>query len=284
MSQAPRSSRKPDPWANHPPELSGTPHVYKRTATDDLQLWAYQPDPERFQGPRPGIVFFFGGGWMQGSPAQFEPQSQHLAELGMFAATADYRVLLRHALPARFGMADARSAVRFLRANAELFGLDPNRLAAAGGSAGGHLAACTALIDTFDDPDDNDNVRAEPDALVLFNPALVLAPIDDTPPFPALRGEEMAWRMGTTPESASPIHHVRADLPPTLIQHGTADTVVPYPTAEQFHERMLAAGNRCELVGWDNQQHGFFNQGQSEHHKATTDAMVGFLTTLGWIG
>ena len=90
--------------------------------------------------PTPAIVFFFGGGWSQGTVTQFTPQAKHFAERGMVAILADYRVFRRHGTTALEAMADARSAVRWVRANASKLGVDPNRIVAAGGSSGGHIA------------------------------------------------------------------------------------------------------------------------------------------------
>lgn len=122
-----------------------------------------------------------------------------------------------------------------------------------------------------------------PSALVLFNPALVLAPLDglDTKEFESRVGAE---RMGTDPRNLSPAHHVKRGLPPTIIFHGRADTTVPYNTVEAFTKLMTKAGNRCELVGYDGQQHGFFNYGRAgSRYDETVAAMDKFLVSLGWI-
>src|SRR6185503_3489625 len=98
-----------------------------------------------------------------------------LAARGMVAVTADYRVGSRHQAKIVDCIRDAKSAVRYLRANAARLGIDPGRIAAGGGSAGGHLAAATGVIAALDEPAGNPAISSRPDALVLFNPALVLA-------------------------------------------------------------------------------------------------------------
>jgi acetyl esterase/lipase len=87
-------------------------------------------------------------------------------------------------------------------------------------------------------------------------------------------------RFGCDPQAISPIHHVRSGLPPTLILHGRADTTVPYVTAEAFCAEMKKAGNRCELVGYDGQPHGFFNAAKYDETLAEADR---FLTSLGYL-
>jgi acetyl esterase/lipase len=201
----------------------------------------------------------------------------------MVAITADYRVASRHQVKPVTCVADAKSAVRWVRANAARLGIDPRRIAVGGGSAGGHLAAATATLPGLDDPADDLRVSAVPDALVLFNPGLVLAELPglDLKGFGTRVPEE---RLGAAPRALSPAHHVRPGLPPTIIFHGEADTTVPYATAAAFTRLMQAAGNRCELRGYPGQPHGFFNHGRAEGKYAETLAAADdFLVSLGWI-
>ncbi|MCE2862122.1 MAG: hypothetical protein RIR76_935 [Verrucomicrobiota bacterium] len=277
VSAAEKSSFK------YPPSFNGArTEVYKTVGDVKLTLSIFEPASGPKSG-RPAIVFFFGGGWSSGSPAQFEQQCRHLAERGMVAITADYRVASRHQVKPVACVADAKSAMRWVRANATRLGIDPRRIAAGGGSAGGHLAAATATLPGLDEPGEDTRVSAVPDAAVLFNPALVLAPMEGL----ALEGfgtrvpEE---RLGTKPENLSPAHHVKRGAPPTIIFHGTADTTVPFATAEAFARVMKAAGNRCELVAYDGQPHGFFNFGrQGGKYPETLAATDAFLVSLGWL-
>ena len=265
----------------YPPTIDGARvETYKTVGDTKLDLWIVAPPDAAAAGHRPAIVFFFGGGWTGGSPQQFEPQCRHLAERGMVAITADYRVASRHHAKPIDCVADARSAIRWVRANANRLGVDPARIAAAGGSAGGHLAACTAFIAEFDAPGDDPDVRATPDALVLFNPALVLAPLPGLDLADSFGMRARASRLGAEPRRLSPAHHVDAGGPPTIIFHGRADTTVPFATAEAFATRMRDAGNRCELVGYDDQPHGFFNH--EPWRSKTLEATDAFLQSLGW--
>ena len=271
-----------DAPAGYPPVIEGArKEVYKRVGSTELALWIFEPAA----GPaknRPAIVFFFGGGWSSGTPAQFEPQCRALAARGMVAITADYRVATRQQAKAADCVADAKSAVRWLRQNAARLGLDPNRIAAGGGSAGGHIAAAT-LVPGFDPEGEDKTVSCAPSALVLFNPALVLAPMEglELKGFGTNLGPE---RLGAAAEALSPAHHVKRGLPPAIIFHGRADTTVPFVTAEAYARVMRAAGNRCELVGFDGQAHGFFNFGRKGgKYDETLAAADAFLVSLGYL-
>ena len=263
----------------HPPVIEGTKsETYRKIGDTELKVWVFDQAPKQ-TAPRPAIVFFFGGGWTGGSPTQFEPQSRHLAERGMIAIVADYRVKTRQDAKPADCVSDAKACVRWVRANAARLGIDPARIAVAGGSAGGHLAASVATLPGLDDAKDDKSVSCLPNALVLFNPGTVMAPFPgvDLKGFGA--GLDKA-RFGCEPTEISPIHHVKKGTPPTIIFHGTADTTVPYATVEKFTEVMKAAGNRCELVGYEGQPHGFFNKAKYAETLAATDA---FLVSLGYL-
>jgi acetyl esterase/lipase len=258
--------------------------TYKTAGDTKLSLTIQLPDGWKADDKRPAIVFFFGGGWTGGTPKQFENQCRYLASRGMVAMAADYRVKSRQDVKPIACVADAKSAVRWIRANAAKLGIDPQRLAAGGGSAGGHLAAAVATLPGLDDPSDDKNVSCVPNALVLFNPALVLAPVEGA----ELKGFESkatAERFGCEPTEISPAHHVKTGLPPTIIFHGKADSTVPYASAELFTARMTKAGNRCELAGADGQAHGYFNFGRGDNRYAleTLTAADQFLASLGWL-
>lgn len=260
---------------NYPPQLPGANvEVYKKVGDVELRAWIFTPEGHKPEDRRPAVVFFFGGGWTSGTPGQFEQQCRYLASRGLVAATADYRVLSRHGVKAVSCVADAKSAVRWFRTHAARLGIDPGRIAAGGGSAGGHLAACTGVVGGFDGEGEDLAVSSVPNAMLLFNPALVLE-----------KGEGLAERMGVEPTKLSPFHQVQKGAPPALVLHGKADTTVPYATAERFAEAMTKAGNRCELEGYADQPHGFFNFGRGGNamYAATLRRMDVFLRSLGWL-
>ena len=248
--------------------------VFKTVGEVRLRLFVYEPAGHKASDRRPAIVFFFGGGWKGGSPGQFAQHSRYLASRGMVAMTAEYRVSGRHKVKPFKCVADAKSAVRWIRANAATLGINPDRIAAGGGSAGGHLAAATAFLDGFDEPTDDLAVSPKPNALVLFNPV-----IDTTD-----KGYG-AERLGGQAEALSPVHHVRPGAPPTIVFHGVADRTVPFENVERFRDAMKKAGARCELVAFEGKGHGFFNYGRDGNvvYVRTVRAADQFLASLGYL-
>jgi len=249
--------------------------LFKTIGDVQLNLHLFEPAGHKASDRRPAIVFFFGGGWNGGTPNQFYPQSQYLASRGMLAAAAEYRVNRVHGTSPFECVADGKSAVRWMRAHADELGIDPDRLAAGGGSAGGHVAATTGTIKEFDEPAEDASVSSVPNALVLFNPVI------DTGP------EGYGYeRLKDRYASISPVEHVTPDVPPTIIFHGTADTTVPVANVIKFDKRMKAAGNRSELMTFDGEKHGFFNVGRGgtdANYFATVRAMDEFLASLGYL-
>lgn len=169
---------------------------------------------------------------------------------------------------------DVISSVRYIRENAERFNVDKNKIVAAGGSAGGHLAAATAIIKDCDDPNDNLSISAIPNALVLLNPC-----IDFGPENPALF--EMA---GGRDLEFSPLQNIRKGVPPTIILQGTADKYIPVSMIQYYKHVMESVGSRCDLFLYENQKNGFFNYGvRVENYKKTVIEVDKFLRSLDYL-
>jgi acetyl esterase/lipase len=246
--------------------------TYRKVDSTELKLWIFgESEPK---APKPAIVFFFGGGWRGGSPDQFENQARHFAKRGMIAILADYRVKSRHGVQVVECVKDAKAAIAWVRENAQRLGIDPDKIAASGGSAGGHLAASTGTISGIGSDE-------RPNAMILFNPACTLAPIADWQPPPGSKADLSVERFGVEPQKISPAHHIGPHTPPTLILHGKEDTTVPYASVVAFESVMKEAGRPCKLVGYDGAGHGFFNRGE-DYSKTLAEADA-FLVDLGWI-
>ena len=240
--------------------------LYKTTEQTSLNLHVFLPNSVQSGDPRPAILFFFGGGWNNGSPTQFYRQAKHLADRGMVAFAAEYRVKSRDGVQPDSCVMDAKSAMRYLREHASEWNIDPHRIAASGGSAGGHLAATTATLTELNDPKDDLSISSIPNALILFNPVL------DT----SLAGS----RLGDLALQLSPLQHIQPAMPPALIMHGTSDKIVPYSQAVDFKEAMEELEQRCEIKLYEGMPHGFFNKTK---YNETIEELTTFLRSLNWI-
>ena len=268
---------------SYPPELrDAREEVYKTIGDTKLKLWIFEPEGHKISDTRPAVVFFFGGGWRAGTPGQFEMQCKYLASRGMVAITADYRVSSRNDTKATACVEDGKSAIRWIRTNARTLGVDTAKVAAGGGSAGGHVAAAIATVPGFEKDEKTSSV---PNALLLFNPALILAEVPGKFEVPAEKMASRRERIGTDPKKISPYHHLRKGLPPTIIFHGTNDDAVPYRTVQLYEKHAQALGNSCKLVAFEGKPHGFFNWGRfdNETFRETMLASEQFLAKQGWI-
>ena len=294
-AESEKANDPPEPvtsWT-YPPEMPGSRiEIYKRVGDVSLNAYIFEPKDHVATDRRPAIVFFFGGGWRSGTPGQFLPHCRHLAERGMVAISVDYRVKNRHDAWPQDCLEDAKSAIRWVRKNAQRLGVDPDRIAAGGGSAGGHLAAASALINGFESASEDTTVSSAPNAMVMFNPAVAFTQVDGLKLVPEEKLDDIRQRTQGRPEEIAPINHVRSGLPPSIIFHGTADPTVLFASVEEFAKRMTAAGNRCELMPYKNEMHGFFNAGRGKgepraaanrnYHK-TLRQMDAFLESLGYL-
>ena len=257
--------------------------AYKKVGDVELKAYVYFPKTHKASDNRAAVVFFFGGGWKGGTPTQFEEHCKYSAMRGMVAATVDYRVKTRHGTTADCCVMDAKSAIRWLRTSAGELGVDPNRIVAAGGSAGGHIAACTGVVSGWEEMGEDLKVSSQPNVMVLFNPALVLADITGEIAL-GDKLKDLESRLNTNPVNLSPYHQVHRETPLTIIFHGKADDVVHYKTAELYAAKAGALG-RVELYGYADQQHGFFNfkKNNGEFYKKTVAKMDAFLVSLKYL-
>jgi acetyl esterase len=258
----------------------GERHVYKEVGGAKLPLYVYQPAGHKPGSKAPAIVFFFGGGWKSGSPGQFERHCKYLASRGMVAVTVEYRVTSRYPVKVKDCIGDAKSAMRWVRGHAAELGVDPDRIASGGGSAGGHLGACVAVIDDFNSETDDAAVSAKPNAMVLFNPALALARDERLSAAYLARITEGAGdRAGAPPEKISPLTHASKKQAPCIMFFGTADSLLE--GAELYRKDSEKAGNNCKIITYEGQGHGFFNRG--EYFDRTLAETDKFLVSLGWL-
>lgn len=249
----------------------------------DMHLFL-PPKPAASSAPRPAVLFIHGGGWAGGDPSVHAFEGAWLARQGMVVATIRYR-LLGDPAKNRFAtarspadcLADAKSALRFLRAHAAEYHIDPERIAAGGGSAGGHLAAALNTIDGHDDPADDLSVSPKVAALVLTCPAFDLVN--------GWRGGgEPCQRTGIPPRAFSPALLAGPDFPPTLILVGALDPVSPPASNAAFVERMKTAGVRVELLTYADKKHQLYVREKTDpHFQAYLIHTSRFFQDLGWL-
>jgi acetyl esterase/lipase len=246
--------------------------VYKKVADRELELRLFLPEGWAATDKRPCLHLIHGGGWGGMDPSRMYPFAADFAKRhGMVGISVQYRLYQPGTATVFDCVKDARSSVRYVRSHAAELGIDPGKILVSGGSAGGHLAAATALFDGVNEETDDLKVSCRPDAMVL------LFPVIDT----SAAGYGQA-KIGDRWQELSPVHHVRAGLPPTLTFHGTGDTVTPFSGAKAFHEAMLAAGNESVLDVNEGGKHGYlmFEEALYEDTLAKTAA---FLTRLGFL-
>ncbi|MHB8898627.1 MAG: alpha/beta hydrolase [Thermoguttaceae bacterium] len=254
----------------------GEPHVYKKVDGRELKIYVVKPADWKAGQERPAIVFYHGGGWTGGTPSQFNEHSKYLASRGMVCFQVEYRLLKgKKNDPPTVCCQDAKSAMRWVRSRAKELGVDPNRIASGGGSAGGHLAAFVGMVEGTDDPSDDLKISAKSNAMVLFNPVF-----DNGP------GGWGTARVGDRFREFSPVHNVSSDDPATIVFLGSADNLVPVKTAQDFEAAMKKAGVACQVMIFEGMPHGFFNYGRNGNkpYTETLQATDRFLTGLGWLG
>jgi acetyl esterase/lipase len=246
--------------------------LYKQNDTTNLFMEIYYPEAIDTSIKSPAMVFYFGGGWNGGSINQFKPHAKYFSKRGIVCFLIDYRVKKRQQTTPFESLKDAKSAIRYIREHADKFNIDTSKIVAAGGSAGGHLAAATALIDDYNENSDDMSISSKPNALVLFNPV-----IDNGP------GGYGYDRIGDAYKSFSPLHNIKSGAPPTIIFLGTNDDLIPVETVKYYQTVMRKVESRCELRLYEGEAHGFFNYNNFEYYKKTISEGDKFLQSLGYL-
>jgi len=212
--------------------------LYKKTPQEDMYLYVLRPQAKSGKA-LPAIVYFTGGGWVNGDVSGQIPNPAWFRDHGIIGIEADYRVKSRHGTTPIECIMDAKSAIRYVRAHAKELGIDPNKIIAAGGSVGGHLAACT-FLDGGDTLGEDLKISSKPNAIVMHNPVL---------------GEGFGKEFFDVHPEFSPILHVKKGWPPTIFSNGTKDNTTPFQYAEKFTLLMKETGNVCELIPVKNADH-----------------------------
>ncbi len=198
--------------------------VYKTVGGMDLKLHVFDPAADT-KKPMPAIVFFFGGGWSGGSPSQFYHQSKYLSGQGVLAISAEYRTKKNGGVQPSECVRDGKAAMRYVRAHAKELGIDPNRIAVGGGSAGGHVAAATGTVKGFEHDGEDLSVSSRPDAMVLFNPVY-----DTSKEGYGYERVKEYWK------EFSPLHNISKETPPSIVFFGSQEKLVKGSGMEAFRD------------------------------------------------
>jgi acetyl esterase/lipase len=261
--------------------------VYARAEGRPLKMTLFVPENSG-TAARPGIVLIHGGAWILGTRYQLLWYCRHFARAGFVVMTIDYRLMPRYAFPKC--LHDSKAAVRWLRLHAEELNVDPDRIAAFGESAGGHLAsflAATGNDDRFEgteNPGASSAVRA---AISLYGP-VDLTCYRDLPSHGPLvnvtrrfmvdfSGREASASTETSWESASPIAYASSGTAPILFVHGEKDFVVHFEQSRRFHERLRELGVATRLLALPNRGHGF-DYIRPRQRRAVFGEMLAFLS------
>lgn len=243
---------------------------FKKIDTVNLKLYMYKPKDFDSNKTYNSIVFFHGGGWNSGTYKAFQRQCRYLASRGMITFSADYRIFNIHGTSPFEAVEDAKSAIRYVRSHANELHLNPNKIAAGGGSAGGHLAAACGNIEGLEGPNEDLTISSKPNALVLFNP--VYDNSKNGYGYRKMKGRYL---------EISPLHNITKDAPPTIVFFGTNDKTTPVASSKAYEQKMKAVGSRCDLHLYDGAEHAFFNRKPYfEDALRKTDA---FLSSEGFI-
>lgn len=221
--------------------------VYRAAPGAEMRLHIFKPQNWKPTDRRPGFVFFFGGGWSRGTPERSAGWARYAAGLGFIGIAPDYRTRERFDTTPLESVADGRAALRWIQAHAAELGLDPTRVVVGGSSAGGHVALWTAIPATPPGSAADEAPLHAPVALILSSA------VSDTS---ALTGYT-PYRFGEHARALSPLHQLPERMPPVLAFHGDADRTVPFAQALALRDRLVAAGNVCELVTVPGGDHNF---------------------------
>ncbi len=236
-------------------------HIYKKVDDRELYVDMFRSNDLTRDGLHPAIAFFHGGGWAFGDPSEFHGASKRYAQKGFITFSFQYRLSVDKdgqtpnpdITPVEC-VKDARSAIRWLRENAETLNIDPNKIIVGGQSVGGQLTLSTACADSVNESTDNLAISSVPNAMLLYSGTVnPVAPWCDY-----LLGNQrkLIW-------SISPYHNLRKDLPPVIAFHGKDDTVVDYWTVGFYQRETKKLGNYFELVTLEGKKH-YLGDGDEE--------------------
>lgn len=260
-----------------PLSLPGSePFVFRKVKEVELRLHVVKPTGWKKSERRVCFVSFFGGGWSGGSPERSVGWAKWAAAQGMVGVAPDYRTRGRFQGTPEDCVADGRAALRWVVEHAEELGIDPEKIVCHGGSAGGHVAAWSAISKPGPGADDPAPPKL-PVALVLLNP------VSDTNAT-GYGGPKRFGGDAARAKACSVPDQMPKQMPPTLIFHATGDTTVPHANSVALRDKLQANGNRCELVTFEGLGHSYnsskYGAAGEAANKKTREDVITFLRSL----
>ena len=227
----------------------------------------------------PTVVYIHGGGWVAGTKESSVMGILPWLELGFSVVNVEYRLAPVSLAPA--AVQDCRLAFRWVWKNAAKYGFDTSRIVVTGGSAGGHLALTTGMLDPadgFDLPTNWDYEVAVPRAAAIVN-WFGITDVKDLLDGPNMQKYAVFWlgnqeEKEEIAESVSPLKYVRKGLPPIITIHGDKDQLVPYAHATRLHEKLTDAGVPNELITIPGGRHGGFSAAEMQRIHTTVIAFL----------
>ncbi|MBC8755771.1 prolyl oligopeptidase family serine peptidase [Kordia sp. YSTF-M3] len=214
--------------------------IYKKVKTFELEMHLFLPDTIVFKGDRPTIVQFHGGSWSGGKPDWFFETAAAYAKQGWVIAVVEYRIKAKQGNSPFQAVKDAKSAIRWLRKNAERLKIDSNKIVATGNSAGGHLAIATSLVENWNEKTDDRTISAVP-TIVIVNSAVYDLTVANTKWIvEGLENKDLV-------KEISPNSLISKSTTKMLLIHGENDRRCTYSSAEKFYTEMKSLGNDIEL-------------------------------------
>lgn len=243
--------------------------TYKTIGERELLAHVVSPDGHSANAEAPALIFYHGGGFRVSSPQSGFSIGEELAKHGIVMIAIEYRFLTDPATMDQI-IADGKSSVRWTRENAMMLGIDTNKIIASGHSAGGYLAAAVEMLPKFNEPTENIYVSSQPNAMVLWSPALLTTE------------ERMRPRMPLNANliDFQPDQHVSKDLPPTIFIHGTADDRVSPDVSINLNQKFVEASVDSELWLIEGADH-FFREW--EFRSQVADHILEFIRGLGYL-
>ena len=261
--------------------------TYLTTAQTTVKLYYKLPAKVKINAKLPAIIWIHGGAWVGGKANTFFANAAYCALKGAVGISLEYRVIDNNKSSIDNCISDCKAAINYIKANAATLHIDTTKIAIVGESAGGHLAACMALLDT--------NNSTTPAALVLYNPVVNLA----TGKFIKYMNAEVALQTNKKPDTTalllqyqnaakaiSPLYLVKKRLPPTLIINGMEDKITPYQFAVSFADSLKKYSTKQKIILLPNVGHAFAVPHYKSSEQQVVDALVNadvFLSRLGFL-